>query len=769
LLANASFVETTSLITTELASLLNAIRRPGDFFATGTCELLVPFLEIDGIGPVALPLLPEQARQLLATAEPAPYGRGRETVINPAVRRCRQIGPDRAHVRGRGWARTLQAMLDRVAAGLGVAEPITAEFYKLLVYESGSFFIGHRDTEKVPGMFATLLVVLPSRFIGGDLVLRHRGRKVRLELRCDDPAEAAFAAFYADCVHEVLPVTEGHRLVLVYNLVRPGKGRPPEPPDYGREQARIAALLHTWRDGKRSPEDTTPEKLVYPLEHAYTPAGLGFAALKGADAAAAGVLTAAARQSGCDLHLAPLTVEESGAAEYVDYGSRRGRWDDEDDFEAGEVFDRSMTLSNWQGADGAALIPGEIPAEPEEFSPPDACDTLEPDEEHFHEATGNEGASFERTYRRAALVLWPSDRLFAVLSQAGLPVTLPYLEELARRWAESVEDQRPALWREAHDLAGYMIARWPRHGWYPREDKAPTDAARMLTLLTRLEDSAAIERFLAEVIASGCHDKADNEAILGALGCLSPPRDAATIERIIAGTAAIVFAACADLLARSAAVWPRDRVASLAPAARRLLDAMPSGPARAAPREPWPRDTGVTAGAVANLLTGLGAIDEALAGRATDHILAWPKTQKLDAVLIPALRKLVDAGTLRGLPAVERLRAACLTHLRARVAEPLEPPTDWSRASPLPCRCQHCSDLARYLADPERKTWTLKAAEPDRRHVEEIIRQACCDLDTTTDRRGRPYSLVCTKNQASYERRARQRQQDLQDMALLEG
>ena len=30
-----------------------------------------------------------------------------------------------------------------------------------------------------------------------------------------------------------------------------------------------------------------------------------------------------------------------------------------------------------------------------------------PDEQHFQEATGNEGASFERTYSRAGFVLWP--------------------------------------------------------------------------------------------------------------------------------------------------------------------------------------------------------------------------------------------------------------------------------------------------------------------------------------------------------------------------
>jgi hypothetical protein len=50
----------------------------------------------------------------------------------------------------------------------------------------------------------------------------------------------------------------------------------------------------------------------------------------------------------------------------------------------------------------------------------------------------------------------------------------------------------------------------------------------------------------------------------------------------------------------------------------------------------------------------------------------------------------------------------------------------------------------------------LKAAEADRRHVEDTVKRAGCDADMATDRRGRPYSLVCTKNQASYERRATQ-------------
>src|SRR5918993_246353 len=546
-----------SMITADLAALLGTVRRPGDFFAAGTVELLAPLVEVEGVGPVALPLLPLQARQLIAAAEPAPYGRGAETVIDPAVRRCWQIGPDRVRIGGRHWARTLETILARVAEGLGVDAPIEAEFYKLLLYDEGGFFVGHRDTEKAPGMFATLVVALPSSFADGELVVRHKGREVRLDLRCDDPAEAAFAAFYADCVHEVLPVTGGCRLILVYNLVGRGRGRTPEPPDYAGERARVAALLQAWRDAKGRPGDATPEKLVYPLEHAYTPAELGFAALKGADAATAGVLAAAARQARCDLHLALLTVEESGAAEYSEsYGSRRGRWGrwgaEEDEFEAGEVFGRYMTLSNWQRPDGSAFVLGDIPVEMEEFSPPDACDDLAPDEEHFHEATGNEGASFERTYRRAALVLWPSDRIFAVLSQAGLPVTLPYLDDLTRRWADSAGDRQSSLWREAHDLAGYMLAQWPTQDWYPRKDKASSDATRMLTLLTRLDDTALIEQFLSEVTAAGRYDKGDNAAILAALDHLPPRRAKALIERIVAGAATTTPQTSARLLARAA-------------------------------------------------------------------------------------------------------------------------------------------------------------------------------------------------------------------------
>ena len=88
----------------------------------------------------------------------------------------------------------------------------------------------------------------------------------------------------------------------------------PRPPSYEQETAALGKLLRRWCDEQAPASDALPLKLVYPLEHAYTPAELSFAALKGADAAAAGVLAAAARDAACDLHAALLRIEESGGS-----------------------------------------------------------------------------------------------------------------------------------------------------------------------------------------------------------------------------------------------------------------------------------------------------------------------------------------------------------------------------------------------------------------------------------------------------------------------
>ena len=155
-------------LTAELAEILQTVQRPGDFYTTGTIDIFAPRLEVTGVGPIALPLLPVQAQQLTAMAEQAPYGRGEATLVDTTVRRTWQIDPERVQISGRHWERALADIVARATKGLGVTGPVLADFYKLLLYDTGDFFVNHRDTEKAAGMFATLIVALPSIYTGGD-------------------------------------------------------------------------------------------------------------------------------------------------------------------------------------------------------------------------------------------------------------------------------------------------------------------------------------------------------------------------------------------------------------------------------------------------------------------------------------------------------------------------------------------------------------------------------------------------------------------------
>jgi len=655
----------------------------------------------------------------------------------------------------------LQQLVADAALGLGVSEPVAAEFYKLLVYDAGSFFVGHRDTEKAPGMFATMVLMLPSAHSGGELIIKHLGREVVLDPRPEEPSEIGFAAFYADCVHEVRPITAGCRLALVYSLRFLGKKRPPQPPDYRTERRRIEELLRRWAEATDE-----ADKLILPLEHAYTPAELSFETLKGRDAAVASVLAAAAAEANCDVHLVLVSIEESGSAEHSGhYGHRRRGWSEEDEFEVSEVCERALVLSHWRRPHGGEAGFGDFPFSEDELCPPDAFEDLTPDELHFHEATGNEGASFERTYRRAGLVLWPRVRRLAVLNQAGLGATLPHLEDLTTRWEASAAGIESPLWSEADELSGHMLRSWPRSSW--RRD-GDTEAGRMLDLQVRLANVARIDAFLAELSAEGHYAASDNEAIVRAVVLLPRVRATDLVVRIIRRNAPAHLGACGDLLRRCVAA-PASSWGEPASIGAALVDVLPGAPTKPAVLDIGQRPAPVKPDFVVDLLTALSRIDAGLAARAVEHLLAWPKTYRPDDVLVPAALAFAKQAESTAWPAVERLRTASLDHLRRRIALPLEAPQDWARPNPVKCTCADCRELGTFLVAADRPEWRLKAPQDRRSHVEQSVRTAACDLDLTTERRGSPHALVAIKNQASYEQRAKQRRRDLEHVSALRG
>lgn len=455
-----------------LDDILARVRRPGDFFVHGAIESPLPQLEIDGIGTVSFPVPSQQARALVALCERAPYGRGQDTIVDTDVRKVWQLAPAKLRLAGKSWPRTLDQVLAAVTEGLGCGDAkVRAELYKLLVYDRGSFFKPHRDTEKVDGMFGTLLIVLPSAHAGGELIVRHASREATIDLSGAEVSELTFAAFYADCEHEVLPVTQGHRVCLVYNLLLErgaSKRRDSSSLSVPDSRAEIAAAAEQLSQAFRGAE--APLKLVWLLEHQYSPASLKFAALKNADAARAGVLREAAAGAGCEVHLGIVHIGETGPAEYwggsyrrrrrggygLDHEDSDGDEVSSDDYEIVEVVDGWRYIDHWVSSEDRAEAFGEVPIGEEEVLPVGALDDEAPDEQRIMEATGNEGATFERTYHRAALVLWPRNRSVDVLLQAGVAGAVAYLDGRVSAWidAGARQAERQALLDEAERIVG---------------------------------------------------------------------------------------------------------------------------------------------------------------------------------------------------------------------------------------------------------------------------------------------------------------------------
>jgi len=165
-----------------LEALLSGVKQPGDFFASGTVEMPMPKVEIKSPGTLSFPLPDVQIAAIVRRAKRAPYGRGEKTIVDTSVRNVWQIAPSQVEIGGKSWDANFEKILFTVKSGLGCSDAVVAaEFYKLLVYDRGGFFLSHRDTEKVAGMFGTLVLTLPSTYRGGALRISHAGREAIVE------------------------------------------------------------------------------------------------------------------------------------------------------------------------------------------------------------------------------------------------------------------------------------------------------------------------------------------------------------------------------------------------------------------------------------------------------------------------------------------------------------------------------------------------------------------------------------------------------------
>jgi hypothetical protein len=749
-------------------------------------------LEVEGFGPVRLPVTPVKARKLIGFGQPARFGRGEETLTDPGVRDTWEI-PTRL-VRANWDDVLLKDVLATVKEELGLPTraALTAEFHSLLVYEPDQFFLPHQDSEKDDSMIGTLVVTLPSAFTGGELVVGHNEER---KASRGSKKELSLVAFYADCRHEVLKVESGYRITLTYNLLLRGDASRPAGDD--GTVAELADLLreHFSTPVPRSyggPAADPPNRLVYLLDHEYTPRGLTGRRLKGADAGRVSLLRTAAGQAGCEAVLALADVRTTHGAfpahephDYWDLKSWYGEDDDDDEPAGGEndgeydiqdLIDSEVTLTHWTGPDGTGLEETSLPADRTQVCASTPTGALTPYSSEYEGYMGNYGNTLDRWYHRAAVIVWPREQAFANRAEASPSWAL---DEIA---AMAAAGDGPGARAAALTLAPFwdtVVAGRAR----PDQDQARL----IFGLALRAADAVADAPIAAILLQPFRIDDLDGEhtdsfgMIAGRYG---QPWTAERLRTWFAGRQP----AWASTGGQERPRWIADRLPALCarlyatgkagvPAAQQLVDVAWEWTARdidAALASSWPSQRDAKLGELARPLASVLTAAVAIGAASTRVAVSGYLRKQGDAVTaleMPALRVAAKQARNRagGAAGFGDLAADCAARLRGRLAWSQRAAGDWSVELPAGgCDCELCRTLRSFLEDKIRRTLEWPIAKERRRHVHTRIDAAELPVTHVTRRQGSPYILVLHKTDALFTGELQARERDETDLKWLE-
>lgn len=418
------------------------------FACGGTLPLGVniPAVLINGVaGRLGYPLCWQQAKCIIEGATLAPFGKGTETIVDSDVRKTWQVDACDITIADSWLNASLPKLVEVACEKLGcdmATHKISANLYKLLLYEEGGHFKRHKDTEKEVGMFGTLLVQLPSQHTGGQLSVSHVNKTQKFNFERDSADSAYYAAFYADCEHVLEPVTSGYRLMLAFNLVQQPSSTAIRMPTSSmcQQQTTDEALVAATRQWCEDPTSVPHSQFAMRLDHEYTPTNLSFSQLKGHDKKLVQLLQSAedpvTGQPLFSVYIALLEKYVCGQGEdeyFGRYCSGGATMCDED---------KSVTIStkSWIGPEGCidlgnlsvSVYDDMIDADsPDEYGGDDVEDALfpeDPDREEYEGYQGNYPGTLEYWYQAAVVVFWPRKMDFHRKIEAGFESALVQVE-----------------------------------------------------------------------------------------------------------------------------------------------------------------------------------------------------------------------------------------------------------------------------------------------------------------------------------------------------
>ncbi|KAH8811098.1 hypothetical protein F5884DRAFT_781170 [Xylogone sp. PMI_703] len=369
----------------ELQWCLDDINSSGEFAAFRQYTVFPnPGLQIDGNITIPLPLLPRDAEAIKSVCREAPFGKGDQTLVDTSVRKTWELDHTQFQLVNPVWKPFLDTVVKHTSSSLGMLE-VSIQPHKLLLYEQGSFFKRHKDSEKTPGMVGTLVICLPSQHQGGDVHLSFGSKSQVFSTAPTSTFDLTALGWFSDVTHEIKELVSGYRLVLTYNLIQTGSIK--QSANFFKDQSqKLRQLLVKWQT--KAPDI---DRLLYPLEHQYSETSLSLRNLKGRDAAVCQCLLEVCSASGFYLFFANMTHRECE------------KWDsyyDDDDEDEGTSLDTIFT------SDGTPISSNHY-VDVEDILGGNIFEGRSPDSEDEGDFTGNESTPAAYRYHNTVAMIVP--------------------------------------------------------------------------------------------------------------------------------------------------------------------------------------------------------------------------------------------------------------------------------------------------------------------------------------------------------------------------
>lgn len=614
-------------------------------------------------------------------------------------------------------------------------------------------------------MFGTLVIQLPSNYIGGQLTVNHRSKNTEYDFGGSAGcANFYYAAFYADCQHEIKPVTKGYRLCLIYNLVYQGSDNCPAPANNQQSISTIVSSMREWSEDVTS-ADQHP-MIAYLLEHKYCEASLSFQLLKNTDRAVADVLTQAKMEVDFDLYVANVSLVENWSATHYGY----------DDYAADDLVDESVSANNLKSRDGKTIT--SIDLQKECFVPEDFFDTIDPDEEEFEEATGNEGATLDKQYNWAALLLWPSKNR---TTNIGITNMIHLLKKDLLDPTFS-QDKKTALEAVAKDIVS-ACASHSDDGYFTTEAYMS-----LLQSLQSLGNVELISDFL-QVIASSMSDHyfiespSFSQEVL-AIGCKYG-------WNTLRSSLQTIFDKLSSskhriekyfLFLREISQQPSSSQKDVCRGLASAIVSVLSSEDDTKPPSTQPTYSYLFYGNVGNTRGkefAVHLIKCLMTLECNEQLLSLvqafrtkPNRYPILTILAPVCEELFKSlkeGEGENI-AFQQLLSFCISSLEASSNQAISLPTNWSEpAEPVTfsCSCADCVTLMRFLRHPTETQQRFKMGKARRFHLHRQLDSNVCSATHVTEHVGNPHTLVVTKTRTNYNKDCKKLQNEKATLSRL--